>query len=561
MRNVESREHSQGQRADRNALAEITDLVDKGAYDTAGVVAWDVQRNTPGDPAIWLLLTRIDYLRERYAAAMYAARMATRLDPASAHAWLWLARTGATRSRWRTEGLDAALQATALAPGDPQTWTALAQLHLARDACYEAAIAAERAVRVGPDDADAHRTLGLIALRAEEWRHAVPAFRRVLELDADDAEARTGLLEAFQALGIDPSDELEPYGPVVRRSPGLGNRLRRAARGSVTLTDSGPLPSQWRRLLIGVMACVTLGALLGLAAPGLGVVRGLAGAGALALMWVAIWPLGRRSRQAAPTSRATPSPPARAATRDARAATPERPVAAERPAAPRPPVPRRPAAEQHAPPERAEPPPEPARRAVAKPPPRPAEPPASKQEAPQKAPPERPRRLKRPPQDQPQAPPDEPQAPEVPEAAPVKPETPQPSGDDPRHLEPSLTRAATRGTAQENGAEPATAASDDMPDDPAELVALSQTRLAEFDLEAARAAATRLAAVAPGSLEAHRALAAVSLAEQDYPQAELHYGKVLEIEPLDQEAIERLAMAKKGRRREQEPQRHRRRKG
>jgi hypothetical protein len=38
----------------------------------------------------------------------------------------------------------------------------------------------------------------------------------------------------------------------------------------------------------------------------------------------------------------------------------------------------------------------------------------------------------------------------------------------------------------------------------------------------------------------------------------LHYGKVLEIEPLDQDAIERLAMAKKGRRREQEPQRRRR---
>jgi tetratricopeptide (TPR) repeat protein len=213
--------------------------------------------------------------------------------------------------------------------------------------------------------------------------------------------------------------------------------------------------------------------------------------------------------------------------------------------------------------------------------PQPAEPSASKQEAPQKVRPERPRRLKRPPQDQPQAsqdkrPPedelkaphgqrqarqDEPQAPEAPEPAPVTPQTPQPSGDDARHLEPSLTGPAARGSAQENGAEPATAASDDLPDDPAELVALSQTRLAEFDLEAARAAATRLAAVAPGSLEAHRALAAVSLAEQDYPQAELHYGKVLEIEPLDQEAMERLAMAKKGRRREQEPQRHRRWKG
>jgi tetratricopeptide (TPR) repeat protein len=115
----------------------------------------------------------------------------------------------------------------------------------------------------------------------------------------------------------------------------------------------------------------------------------------------------------------------------------------------------------------------------------------------------------------------------------------------------------------DHGAEPAPDGArdhDDLPDDPAELAALSQARLAEFDLEAARAAAVRLAEVSPDSLEAHRALAAVALAAQDYPQAELHYGKVLEIEPLDEEAHERLAMARKGRRRE-ERQHGRRRKG
>ena len=101
---------------------------------------------------------------------------------------------------------------------------------------------------------------------------------------------------------------------------------------------------------------------------------------------------------------------------------------------------------------------------------------------------------------------------------------------------------------------------DGLSDDPAELAALSRARLAEFDLDAALAAATRLAEVSPGTLDAHRALAAVALAAQDYPQAEVHYGKVLEIEPLDQEAHERLAMAKKGRKRE-EQQRSRRRKG
>jgi Flp pilus assembly protein TadD len=96
-----------------------------------------------------------------------------------------------------------------------------------------------------------------------------------------------------------------------------------------------------------------------------------------------------------------------------------------------------------------------------------------------------------------------------------------------------------------------------LPDDPGDLVALTKARLAEFDLESARAAATRLAAMAPDSLEAHRALAAVALAAQDYPQAEWHYGKVLEIEPLDQEAHERLAMARKERRREERGRRRR----
>jgi Flp pilus assembly protein TadD len=91
---------------------------------------------------------------------------------------------------------------------------------------------------------------------------------------------------------------------------------------------------------------------------------------------------------------------------------------------------------------------------------------------------------------------------------------------------------------------------------------ISQIRLAEFDLAGARAAAARLATLAPDSVEAHRALAAVSLAEQDYAQAEFHYGNVLEMEPLDEEAHERFAMAKDGRRREQQrSQRHRRRRG
>ena len=69
---------------------------------------------------------------------------------------------------------------------------------------------------------------------------------------------------------------------------------------------------------------------------------------------------------------------------------------------------------------------------------------------------------------------------------------------------------------------------------------------------------TRLAEVSPGSLEAYRALAAVALAAQDYAEAESHYGKVLEIEPRDQEAHERLAMARKGRRREDQQHRRRR---
>jgi hypothetical protein len=96
------------------------------------------------------------------------------------------------------------------------------------------------------------------------------------------------------------------------------------------------------------------------------------------------------------------------------------------------------------------------------------------------------------------------------------------------------------------GGSDATAASDDvvfdMPDDPSELVALIQDRLAAADLELAHAGASRLEAVAPGSVDAHRALGAVALAAHDYEQARTHYREILELEPLDQEAHERLAL-------------------
>ncbi len=602
MKKVESREHSPSQPADRRALAEINDLIEDGVYEAAGVLAWDVQRETPGDPAIWLILTRIDYLRERYAAAMYAARMATRLDPSSAEAWLWLARSGVTRARWRTEALDAALQATALGPHDPQTWTVLAELHLAHEARYEAAIAAERAIRVGPNDVAAHRILGEIALQANEWSHAAAAFRKTLELDADDERARDGLAEALREQGIDPADELARYGATPLRQRGMGGRFRKVARDNLDLSDPGPLRARPRGLLIGLAACLILGALVGLVLPALGLVRGLVGAAALALMWVAIWPMQRtqpvpakahaaRARQAdgdrPPSARRDVAPSTRGEQRAA-ASTPKAPRADQ---APRPKRQSQPAstpwdekaAATHAEPEVAQPaePDEPARaramRARAdrsrldrmtrgagergtatskRPPPDDADDQRAAPEAGNGAGDgwESSTRLPRGDHDQPQhaaddnrkaaaeehpAPADEHAAPEADE------ETPAQTGDAAPAGEPA----------------PAEGAADDLPSDMDELVALSSTRLAEFDLEAAREAAERLAEVAPDSLESHRALGAVSLAAQDYAQAEVHYGKVLEIEPLDQEAHERLAMAKKGRRREEQPQRHRRRKG
>jgi Flp pilus assembly protein TadD len=48
--------------------------------------------------------------------------------------------------------------------------------------------------------------------------------------------------------------------------------------------------------------------------------------------------------------------------------------------------------------------------------------------------------------------------------------------------------------------------------------------------------------VAPGTLEAHRALGAVAMAERDFEQARVHYRAVLDLEPLDQDAHERLAL-------------------
>ena len=479
MRDLESRNYSSGQRADRRALVEITDLIDDGVYDAASVLAWEVQRDSPGDPKIWRLLTRIDYLRERYAAAMYAARMATRLDPSSADAWLWLARTATTRGRWRTEGLDAALQATALAPSDPQTWTALARLHLARDARYEAAIAAERAVRVGPTDADAHCALGEIAQQAGEWSHATAAYRRALDLDSGNTGARNGLAFVLEAQDIDPSIELGRYDAPPPIHLGLGNRLTRLAKVTLDTSDSDPTMTKRNVLLIGVGTCLTVGLVAGLAVPGLGAMRGLVAAVAVILMFFALWPV-RRSPQ--------PASPARpAVTLSINGASPPQEAAAEPP--------------------------------VRQPPPAVADPPLPAAVS---------------------------ESPPPPAAAAADAELPEDADDEPE-LDPEPTLVMSGHS--------------DLPNDLNELAALSRARLAEFDLDAAREAASHLALLAPDSLQAHRALAAVSLAEQDYPMAELHYGKVLEYEPLDQEAHERLAMAKEGRRREQQPQRSRKRKG
>ncbi|HSJ46216.1 MAG TPA: hypothetical protein VK923_16190 [Euzebyales bacterium] len=485
MRKVVTPEHAAGQRADRRALAEINDLIDDGVYDAASVLAWEVQRASPGDPAVWLLLARIDYLRERFAAAMYAARMATRLDPASSDAWLALAMTGVTRSRWQTEGLDAALQATALAPTDARSWTVLSQLQLAGGATYEAAVAAEQAIRVDPSVRGGHLMLGETALEVGELAHAEAAFRRVLELDSDDPDGRMGLAETLEAQGKDPTEELAQYGaPMVlqRRRSRLADRVR--AR---TVALAAPRAGPGGRLAVAVGGCLLLGLLLGLVIPGLGVVRGLVGAAALVLMWIAVRPVRTTAPHGNPNRPVGVTADDSALRVDARDATDEadaeRLEAAAGHAA---------AAElgdaslarelaidveEH----------DAARRAGTVP----SSPLPDREDA----------------------------------TAPASAEAPAVEGDD--ETEPEMVDGVT---------------ASELPDAPDELAELSRARLAASDLELAHAAASRLEAVAPGTLEAHRALGAVALAEQDYEQARFHYRSVLELEPLDQEAHERLAL-------------------
>ena len=500
MRKVVTPEHAAGQRADRRALAEVNDLIDDGVYDAASVLAWEIQRASPGDPAVWLLLARVDYLRERFAAAMYAARMATRLDPASSDAWLALAMTGVTRQRWQTEGLDAALQATALAPADPRSWTVLSQLQLAGGATYEAAVAAEQAIRVDPSDRGGHLMLGETALEVGELAHAEAAFRRVLELDSDDPDGRMGLAETLEAQGIDPTAELARYGdPVVlhRRRSRMADRVR-SRTAAVAALRAG---SDRRLAVLLIGGSLLLGLLLGLVIPGLGVVRGFVGAVALTLMWIAVRPLrtvgphedltrrvGDTADDSTPTigtrdaedegrddGEADGEPDAErieaAAGRTAAAVLGDASLAREL-----------------------------AVDVVA-------------HDAAQRAGSVR-----------------------VPSAGRPVPE------EDTTASAPAEAPVAE----DEDATPPATTLDDvapfELPDDPEELAELSRARLAAADHELAHAAASRLEAVAPGTLEAHRALGAVALAEQDYEQARFHYRSVLELEPLDQEAHERLAL-------------------
>ncbi|MBW3605510.1 MAG: tetratricopeptide repeat protein [Actinobacteria bacterium] len=475
MKKVVGPENSVGQRADRRALAEINDLIDDGVHDAASVLAWEVQRTCPGDPAVWLLLARIDYLRERYAAAIYAARMATRLAPSSPDAWFALASTAVTRSRWHAEGLDAALQATALAADRPKNWTVLAQLQLATGASYEAAVAAERAVAVDPGYRGGHLMLGEIALDAGEWAHAEAAFRSALALDETDRDARDGLAEALEAQDRDPAEVLDEFGHALQPTGEPLTRRLVASVGQRRPPGGGRMWSD-RVAVIGAGSCLAVGIVLGLLIPGLGVVRGLIGAVAVILMWVAIRPTRPGPRSTQPPI--DPLAPDDLDDLDVHSRPPEGTGHDEEPAV-------------------------------------------------------------------------------------------SENGREPADVQGADTSPATAadgaGASEDNGASTETAepmvagpptdddvaAPDDdlrddmlidMPDDPDELATLSRARLAVSDVELAHAAASRLDALAPGSIEAHRALGAVALAAHDYEQARVHYRKVLELEPLDQEAHERLAL-------------------
>lgn len=554
MRQGAAADHVAGQRADRRALAEVVDLVDDGVYDAASVLAWEIQRSSPGDPSIWLLLARIDLLRERHAAAIYAARMATRLDPSSADAWIVLAQTAVRRERWWTEGVDAALQATALAPDDPEPWTALARLQLAAGERYDAAVSAERAVRTDEDHRGAHVVLGEIALDTGEWRHAAAAFRRALELDGEDHDARVGLATALEAQDIDPADELARYGaPVVLRRRGAGVLARGARIGGAV---SHPLVADNRRLLLGVGACLLAGLVIGALIPTLGALRGLVGAIAVLLMWFAVGPLRTRrvdevdvaaadaardeviEATAAASGAAEPEPdeaPAAAVaerTHTTRATSDPAGAAgglsegewgpAETPSAPDDEVDDAADVDDDAP-----------------------TPAAAGADA----------------EDAPDAPTDERAADRgVLEPSAEVMDHRDEAVDDDAAEEPSGGIDGPADTAADDdtdaprpATDPAVAAEPDartdagpevveLPHDPDALIELSRERLAASDLEAAHAAASRLEAVAPGTVEAHRALGAVALAEHDYDQARAHYAKILELEPLDQEAHERLAM-------------------
>lgn len=507
---VATPEHQSGQRADRRALAEINDLIDEGVYDAASVMAWEVQRTAPGDPDVWLLLARIDYIRERFAAAMYAARMATRLDPSSPEAWLALAMTSVTRSRWRTEGLDAALQATALSPDDVRAWIVLSQLHLQGGAPYEAAIAAERAVRVDASDRGGHLMLGEIALEAQEWAHAEAAFRRVLAIDGSDPHARAGLTEALEAQGVDPADELARYGDPPP------HKLRRPKRNVPVLRSGDASRASVRASPTRVMALVIGGSLVvglvaGLALPGLGVVRGLVAGAAVALMWFAVRPLRSWGAQAESSAERAPSEDRSSsssvhAVRASDAATTDAAMQDTEVAGTE-------AADQVT--------------AQA----------GARDTRPDDADVDQ-------------------EATAGLTAAAVFGDASYTGG----HGVPHDTTTASDGAApthrqrvvssagdpDQPGPDPAAAGRQeptvDMPDDPDALAELSRERLAASDLELAHAAASRLEAVSPGTVEAHRALGAVALAERDYDQARHHYSKVLELEPLDQEAHERLAL-------------------
>lgn len=204
-----------------------------GQADEAQADLNEVLKRSPEHPRARALAAVVASVLGHKEAAREHAQAATRLDPASAPAWLALSYTQQSDGDLAA-ALASTRQALAVDPGSGIARVREAELHLARGDLPAARASAAQAVTLLPDSAIAQGNRALVALLERNARQAQAGFAEAVRLNPSDANARFGLGLAYLLQG-QPSLAKAELETAVTRAP--DNALFRAYLGRVQMSQ------------------------------------------------------------------------------------------------------------------------------------------------------------------------------------------------------------------------------------------------------------------------------------------------------------------------------------